>query len=248
LHMDARRAWTKYFVTGATGFIGGRVVRQLIEAGHKVIAVVRNPSRAQDLRALGVDVRPGDVAVAESLWAPMTGVDGVFHIAGWYKIGTGDSREGERVNVLGTRNVLTTMKELRIPRGVYTSTLAVFSDTHGQLVDETARGHLLAMVKGVPGESYILAGPRHSLIEAFQIAERITGIPAPRMQISPWVLRGIARLARSERLRDLAGITYLGSNEKARRALGFNPRPLETGLRETLAHEMGLLGIPIPAT
>src|SRR5437773_1987976 len=91
--MDARRAWTKYFVTGATGFIGGRVVRQLIEAGHKVIAVVRNPSRARDLRALGVDVRPGDVAVAESLWAPMTGVDGVFHIAGWYKIGTGDSRE-----------------------------------------------------------------------------------------------------------------------------------------------------------
>ena len=61
--MDARRAWTKYFVTGATGFIGGRVVRQLIEAGHKVIAVVRNPSRAQDLRALGVDVRPGDVPV-----------------------------------------------------------------------------------------------------------------------------------------------------------------------------------------
>ena len=53
----ARRAWTKHFVTGATGFIGGRVVRQLIEAGHKVFAVVRNPSRAQDLRALGVDVR-----------------------------------------------------------------------------------------------------------------------------------------------------------------------------------------------
>src|SRR5438034_10027709 len=115
-------------------------------------------------------------------------------------------------------------------------------------VDDTARGHLLAMVKGVPGESYILAGPRHSLIEAFQIAERITGIPAPRMQISPWVLRGIARLARSERLRDLAGITYLGSTQKARRTLGFNPRPLETGLRETLAHEMGLLGIPMPAT
>src|SRR5437016_11735397 len=120
----ARRAWTKYFVTGATGFIGGRVVRQLIEARHKVIAVVRNPSRAQDLRALGVDVRPGDVAVAESLWAPMTGVDGVFHIAGWYKIGTKDRQEGERVNVVGTRNVLTTMEELRIPKGVYTSTLA----------------------------------------------------------------------------------------------------------------------------
>src|SRR6266566_8582966 len=63
----ARRAWTKYFVTGATGFIGGRVVRQLINAGHKVIAVVRNPSRAQDLRTLGVDVPPGDAADAQPL-------------------------------------------------------------------------------------------------------------------------------------------------------------------------------------
>src|SRR5947199_2175383 len=325
--MDARRAWTKYFVTGATDFIGGRVVRQLIEAGHKVIAVVRNPSRAQDLRALGVDVRPGDVAVAESLWATMTGVDGVFHIAGWYKIGTGDSREGERVNVLGTRNVLTTMKELRICKGVYTSTLAVFSDTHGQLVDETvrpdgkgpwlteydrtkwaahyevaepmireglplvivepgvnygpgdtseirpllvrylrrrlralpketaycwahvddtARGHLLAMEKGVPGETYILAGPPHSLIEAFQIAERITGIRAPRLNVSPRLLRFMARLARSERLRVGAGVTYLGSNEKARRVLGYEPRSLEAGLRETLAYEMRLLGMAAP--
>lgn len=254
----------------------------------------------------------------------MTGVDGVFHIAGWYKIGTKDPAEGDRVNVAGTRNVLAAMKNLGIPKGVYTSTLAVFSDTRGQLVDEsyrtkgngpwlthydrtkwlahykiaepmireglplvivqpglnygpgdtsevrpifvrylrrrltalpretaycwghvddTARGHLLAMEKGVPGESYIIAGPPHSLIEAFEIAQRITGIRAPRMHVSPRLLRGIARLARSERLRDVAGVTYLGSNEKARRVLGFDPRPLEAGLRETLAHEMQLLGM-----
>jgi nucleoside-diphosphate-sugar epimerase len=62
------------------------------------------------------------------------------------------------------------------------------------------------------------------------------------MHLSPTFLRGMARLTRSERLRDLAGVTYLGSNAKARRALGFAPQPLEAGLRETLAHEMRLLG------
>ena len=314
-------------MTGATGFLGGRVVRQLLGAGHRVTAVVRNPSKADDLRAIGVDVRPGDVTVEESLWGPMTGVDGVFHIAGWYKIGTKDRADGERINVLGTKNVLTAMKELHIPKGVYTSTLAVFSDTRGKIVDETyrhegswlteydrtkwvahfqvaepmireglplvivmpgvtygpgdtseirptflrylegrlraiprgtaycwghvddtARGHLLAMERGVPGESYIIAGPPHTVVEAFNIAERITRIPAPRIHMSPAVLKALALLTRSERLRDLAGVTYLGNNAKARRALGFEPRSLEDGLRETLAHEMRQLGKEPAAT
>jgi nucleoside-diphosphate-sugar epimerase len=291
-----------------------------------VVAIARDLRKAGDLRAAGVDVRPGDVTVEESLWAPMTGVDGVFHVAGWYKVGTRDRENGERINVVGTRNVLSVMKELRIPKGVYTSTLAVFGDTHGQLVDEAyrhdgpwlteydrtkwvahyevaepmirkglplvivlpgvtygpgdtsevrptfvrylqrrlraiprgtaycwshvddvARAHILAMEKGVGGESYIVAGPAHSLAEAFQVAERITGIPPPRIRIPPAVLKALALVSRSERLRDLAGVTYQGSNAKARRVLGYEPRPLEAGLRETLAHEMRLLGIAPPS-
>jgi len=105
-------------VTGSTGFIGGQVVQQLVDAGHRVAALVRNPSRVQDLRTMGVDILPGDVMEPESLRGPMTGVDGVFHVAGWYKIGTKDPAEGERVNVAGTRNVLTTMKDLGIPKGI----------------------------------------------------------------------------------------------------------------------------------
>ena len=312
----------KYFVTGATGFIGGRVTRQLVHAGHEVVAIARNLPAARDLEAIGVDVRRGDITDPDSLRGPMAGVDGVFHIAGWYKIGTKDRANGERINVDGTRNVLTAMKELRIPKGVYTSTLAVSSDTHGQVVDETyrhggpwlteydrtkwiahykiaepmiraglplvvvqpgvnygpgdtseirptfvrylrgklralpkqtaycwahvedtARAHILAMERGRAGETYIIAGMPHTLIEVFDLAERITGIPAPRFHASPGLLRAIAALSRSERLRDVAGVTYLGNNAKARRELGFDPRPLEDGLRETLQHEMRLLGI-----
>ena len=314
-------------MTGATGFIGGRVTRQLVEAGHEVVAIARNPENARGLASIGVDVRRGDITSKDSLREPMAGADGVFHIAGWYKIGSKYPAEGDRINVVGTRNVLTTMKELGIPKGVYTSTLAVFSDTHGKVVDETyqhegpwlteydrtkavaqhaiaepmmssglplvivqpgvnygagdtseirptfvrylggklralpkrtaycwahvddtASAHLLAMEKGRPGETYIVAGPPHTLIEAFAIAERITGIPAPRFHASPRLLRAIAAVSRSERLRDVAGVTYLGSNAKARRELGFDPRPLEVGLRETLQHEMRLLGMTSTAS
>src|SRR2546422_1409861 len=312
----------KYFVTGATGFIGCRVARQLVAAGHDVVAIARNPESARDLESIGVDVRRGDITDPDSLRGLMAGVDGVFHIAGWYKIGSKDPSEGERLNVAGTRNVLTAMKELRVPKGVYTSRLAVFSDTHGRLVDETyphngrwlteydrtkwiahyeiaepmiraglplvivqpginygpgdtseirptfvrylqgklraipkrtaycwahvedtARAHVLAMERGRPGETYIIAGPPHTLIEAFDLAARITGIPAPRFHASPGFLRAIAALSRSERLRDVAGVTYLGNNPKARPQPRLDPRPPEGGLRETVQHEMRLLGI-----
>src|SRR5438093_10750103 len=129
----------KSSVSGVTGFIGGRVTRQLVDAGHEVVAIARNPERAKDLVSVGVHVRPGDITHPDSLRRPMAGVGGVFHIAGWYRIGSKDRAEGERINVAGTRNVLTAMRDLGIRKGVYTSTLAVSSDTHGELVDETYR-------------------------------------------------------------------------------------------------------------
>lgn len=323
----------KYCVTGATGFVGGQVVRQLVAAGHTVTAPVRDPGRASDLEAIGVELYRGDVTDRESLRPAMSGVDGLFHIAGWYKIGARDAEQGEKVNVEGTRNVLELMQELRIPKGVYTSTLAVYSDTHGRLVDETyeylgshlsaydrtkwaahfkvarhminhglplvivlpgliygpgdtstvrenlvqylkrrlpmmpartafcwshvedaARGHLLAMERGKAGESYIIAGPMHTFVEAMRIAERITGIPAPRLTVAPWLMRTMAALIKpvgallplpptytAEGLRVVAGVTCIGDSSKAARELGYAPRSLELGLRETLEHEMRLL-------
>ena len=125
-----------YFLTGATGFVGGALARHLRTAGHSVRALVRDPSRAGDLAAAGVELHPGDITDKASMRRPMTGVDGVFHVAGWYKVGVRDRATAVGINIDGTRHVLELMRELAVPKGVYTSTLAVNSDTRGRVVDE----------------------------------------------------------------------------------------------------------------
>lgn len=321
----------KYFVTGATGFVGGVLVRKLREQGHEVHASVRDPEKAKNLQALGVKLFKGDVADKDSMRQAMQGVDGVFHVAGWYKIGVKDKRDAERVNVQGTRNVLELMQELNIPRGVYTSTCAVNSDTHGKVVDESyhftgthlseydrtkaaahqiakdfiahglplvivmpgliygpgdtsslresiinhlqgqlpmmpaeagncpahvedvAQGHILAMEKGRIGESYIIAGDRYLLADAFKLASQVSG-KRPPMVAPAQMMKVMSVLAKpfdsilppsytSEGLRVIAGVTYMGDNSKARRELGYHPRPFREGWAETVRHEMKLLGM-----
>ena len=323
----------KYFVTGATGFVGGEIVKQLIGRGHKVVALVRAPERATLLKALGVDLHLGDITDRETLKTPMEGVDGVFHVAAWYKVGVKE-RLADQINVDGTRNVLKTMHTLGIPRGVYTSTLAVFSDTRGAVPDETyryegahlsqydrtkwiahyrvavpkmeeglplsivmpglvygpgdtggthaalvdllrgrlpmtpartafcwshvedtARGHILAMEQGKPGESYIIAGPRHTFEHFFDLAASLAKVRAPVFHPGPALMRAMAATMTvagrfkslppaltPEVLRLLAGTTYFGSSDKAARELGFSARPIAEGLAQTLEHELRLLG------
>ena len=127
------------FVTGGSGFVGGHVVRALIRRGYEVVALARSESSATTLRAMGAHIARGDVTDQESMREGMQGADVVFHIAGWYKVGSPDWLKAEAINVGGTRKVLSLAQELEIPKIVYTSSLAVFGDTKGRLVDENYR-------------------------------------------------------------------------------------------------------------
>ncbi len=126
----------KAFVTGGSGFIGRYLVRALVARGYEVVGLARSEQSAAMLRADGAQVAQGDILDVPSLQAGMAGCDVVFHLAAWYKTGAADWRSAEPINVNGTRNVLRTAFDLDIPKIVYTSTVAVFGDTHGQMVDE----------------------------------------------------------------------------------------------------------------
>ena len=127
----------KAYVTGGSGFIGQHVVRKLIARRVQVNALVRTPSQASALQALGAVPYIGDILDEASMVAAMQGVDVVFHIAGWYKIGAKDQRDAYPVNVTGTRIVFQLACDLGIPRIIYTSSIGIYGDTHGQIHDES---------------------------------------------------------------------------------------------------------------
>jgi len=127
----------KAFVTGGTGFIGKHVVKKLLKDGHEVYALARSERSAAVLVGMGAQVVPGDITDTESLRGGMNGCDLVIHLAAWYKLGAMDASQAESINVGGTRKVLRLAHELGIPKIVYVSTVAVFGDTKGQLVDES---------------------------------------------------------------------------------------------------------------
>src|SRR5437016_12398075 len=82
------RFTARYFVTGATGFIGGRVTRQLVDAGDDVVAIARNPENARNLASIGVDVRRVDSTDQDPMRAQKAGADGANDIRGGYYIRT----------------------------------------------------------------------------------------------------------------------------------------------------------------
>jgi nucleoside-diphosphate-sugar epimerase len=291
--------------------------------GDEVIASVRDRRRAGELVDMGVTVVEDDLADVDRLAEMLRDVDAVIHAAGSYRVGITRSERGAMwdANIGTTTRVLDAAEAARTPRIVYVSTVGVFGNTHGQVVDETYRrniregflswydetkfgahevalqrsragapivsvlpsqvygpgdysavgeqlrlanagklpyraleevglgfvhvddlaaGMVAALDRGAVPASYIMSGPRHRLSDALAIAARLGGRQLPRLAIPTGVLRLMAPLGRvvgQPNLREVveaaAGVTYWASAEKAIRELGFAPRELEDGLRDT---------------
>ena len=128
----------KVFVTGATGFIGGRMTRLLVDRGDEVVALVRNPAKASDLAAAGVTLIEGDLTSLDAIEQGVRGAEAVIHGAAIYKIGIPGAERDEMfdANVRGTARVLDAAVAANVPRIVYVSSVVAFGDTEGATVDE----------------------------------------------------------------------------------------------------------------
>jgi dihydroflavonol-4-reductase len=127
----------KALVTGASGFSGSHLVKALVAQGHTVTAYVRQSSSLERLVDLPIRYAYGDITDMAALTQAMTEVDTVFHTAAYVELGLVNAERMAQVNVTGTQAVLRAAQTAKVSKMVHCSTIGIFGDTQGQVVDET---------------------------------------------------------------------------------------------------------------
>ena len=125
----------KYFITGATGFIGAHLVESLVEKGHEVHAIYRSQEKAAGLNKKA-RLFPGDLFDLAAMKKGMEGCDYVCHLAAYARVWSKNSGEFYKINVVGTNNVLSIARELGIKKIVVVSTAGIYGASMGDVVTE----------------------------------------------------------------------------------------------------------------
>ncbi len=129
----------KILVTGATGFTGGYLCKQLVEQGKQVVAFVRTGPRVEKLRETGVECREVDIRNPEDVSDNFQDIEQVYHIAAAYRTEHADESEFWRINVDATRNMLDAAKAAKVRRFVHCSTVGVQGEINDPPADEDYR-------------------------------------------------------------------------------------------------------------
>jgi nucleoside-diphosphate-sugar epimerase len=129
----------RIFITGGTGFIGGRLVHHLAEEGHEVVALVRSEAKANTLQHNNISTIIGDLNDVDALKKGMDGAREVYHLAAFASVWA-KGNTFERVNVEGTINILDAARKTGVEKLVVTSTAGVIGPAiDGPVHEETPR-------------------------------------------------------------------------------------------------------------
>lgn len=118
----------KVFVTGATGFIGASIVRELLKDGCHVRVLARPGSDRRNLNGLDVEVCEGDLRAPESLGGVIKGCEVLYHAAADYRLWTRTPAAMYAANVDGTRHILEAAFKHGLSRVIYTSSVGTLGN------------------------------------------------------------------------------------------------------------------------
>ncbi len=164
------------FLTGASGFVGGHVLRALVARGDRVVCLVRDPAASDGVARVGGAPVVGDLRDPAAVRRAMRGSEVVYHCAADYRLWVPDAEAMYASNVAGTRNVLAAAADCGARRVVYTSTVgAIGLREDGQPSDETTPSRLEDMI-----------GPyKRSKFQAERVADEWVGRGLPVVIVSP---------------------------------------------------------------
>jgi dihydroflavonol-4-reductase len=133
-------------VTGAAGFLGSHVTRQLVSRGESVRVLMRPSSNNRAISDLSLEYVTGDLRDKASLERAMNGVKRVFHVAADYRLWAKRPQDIYDSNVGGTKNLLAAAKNAEIEQLIYTSTVATIAVDRPELPNESTDAKLEEMV------------------------------------------------------------------------------------------------------
>ena len=110
-------------LTGATGFLGSAIARELLRDGHKIKLLARSNSDLANIEGLDAEIVSGDLRDRETLKSALQGCSKLYHAAAFYSLWSKDKKLIYDINVQGTRNILETALDLGLESVVYTSTV-----------------------------------------------------------------------------------------------------------------------------
>jgi nucleoside-diphosphate-sugar epimerase len=125
----------KILITGATGLLGGHLIKELQQRGEQLRALVLPVEDAEKLVAQGVEVVRGDITNAETLGPAVKNIDLVFHLAGMMGVWR-PLADYQRVNVTGSENLYKAAQASGVRRYVHTSSHTVYGLGHGRYMTE----------------------------------------------------------------------------------------------------------------
>jgi dihydroflavonol-4-reductase len=133
-------------VTGAAGFLGSHVARQLVARGDDVRVLMRPSSSNRAISDLSLEYVTGDLRDVTSLERAMKGVERVFHVAADYRLWAKKPKDIYDSNVGGTKNLLAAAKQAGVSQLIYTSTVATIAVDRGELPNEFTDAKLEEMI------------------------------------------------------------------------------------------------------
>jgi len=171
----------KCFVTGAAGFIGGQIVRELLTRGHAVKGLVRTRSDLRGVQDLDFEQVVGDINDQEKLTTALRGCDWVFHAAGCHRRWLEDYDEMFEANASGTRRLVEAARAAGVRRIVHTSTAGTIAPPRA-----IVHGELRSTDESTPVTEADMVGPYlKSKWLAERIARRAAREGAPVVVVNP---------------------------------------------------------------